>query len=291
MKRWRILPVCCFSLVLAHFAALPAHAQDALLVVAHGSRHAEWNERVIRLVNQVDWPGPKGVAFLMDAPPDHALDHVATQLDQNEPAPRRIIVVPLLVSSFSGHYEEIRYYIGLRKEAPEHTHYSPLKTRAELVLTPGMDDHPIVSQILLDQVKPLSKEPTSESLVLVAHGPNEDEENVRWLERLGHHAERLGKSLNFRRVEAVTLRDDAPKPVRDAATERLRAAVRTAAADSRVLVVPVLISVGQIQRQIHERLQGLDYVMSENGLTDHPLAAAWIKQRAEQIGGNAVAGK
>lgn len=291
MKRWSSFVVGWFVIVLVHFAALPAKAQDALLVVAHGSRQAEWNERVIRLVNQVDWPGPKGVAFLMDAPPDHALDRVAAQLDQAEPAPRRIIVVPLLVSSFSGHYEEIRYYLGQRKEAPAHTHYSPLKTRAELVLAPAMDDHPLVSQILLDLVKRLSKDPIRESVILVAHGPNDDEENERWLERLRHHAERIRKELNLRRIDVVTLRDDAPKPVRDAATEMLRTVVRTASADTHVLVVPVLISVGQIQRQIHERLEGLVYVMSESGLAEHPLAAAWIKQQADQIRGTVAVGK
>ncbi|MFQ5776374.1 MAG: sirohydrochlorin chelatase [Terriglobia bacterium] len=260
--------------------AVPARPQDALLVVAHGSRSPEWNERVVDLVSQVRWGGPVGVAFLMQAPPERALDQVAVQLDQT--GVDRIIVVPLLVSSFSGHYEEIRYYVGQREDAPGHVNYAPLKTQAELVLTSGMDDHPLISQILLDQIKHLSTESANETVVLVAHGPNEEEDNQRWVERLTRHGERIREALRLRRVEVMTLRDDAPKPVRNAATEQLRGTIERAAAAGRVLVVPVLISVGYLQRQIHERLEGLDYVMSERGLSDHPLAAEWIRQQALQ---------
>ncbi len=268
-------------------ASVPARGEDALLVVAHGARHGEWNQRVARLVEQVNWPGPVGVAFLMEAPPEHALDTVAARLDQA--GVERIVVVPLLLSSFSGHYEELRYYVGQRAEPPEHVHYAPLHTRAKLVLTPAMDDHPLVSQILADQVRPLIAEPSRESVVLVAHGPNEEDDNQRWLERLGRHARPLRETYGFQRVEVVTLRDDAPKAVRDAATEHLRATVQAAAADSRVLVVPVLISVGRIQQQIRERLQGLDYVMSESGLAEHPLAAEWVLQQALEVRATAAA--
>lgn len=272
---WLLLAVAIFS------TTVPAQPSDALLVVAHGARTPGWNDRVIRAVDQIDWPGPKGVAFLMVSPPEYALDKVVTRLD--EAGVSRIIVVPLLVSSFSGHYEEIRYYVGQRKDPPEHVHYDPLKTKAKLVLTPAMDNHPLVSQILIEQVRPLVNAGSRESLILVAHGPNEDDENARWLKCLRPHADRLQRAYRFRGVEVVTLRDDAPKPVRDAATEHLRAVVRAAAADSRVVVVPVLISVGHIQRQIQERLQGLEYVMSESGLADHPLMGEWIRQQAQQF--------
>jgi sirohydrochlorin ferrochelatase len=268
-------------------ATLTAAAQDALLIVAHGARQPEWNERVIRLAEKVDWPGPVGVAFLMNAAPEHRLDRVAARLDAT--GAERIIVLPLLVSSFSGHYEEIRYYVGERSEAPHHAHYQPLRTRAQLVLAPAMDDHEVITRILADQVRAISVNPAEESLVLVAHGPNEDSDNRLWLERLGHHAERLQKQFGFRHIETITLRDDAPKLVRDAATEHLRAVVSRFGQDSRVLVLPVLISVGQIQKQIHERLAGLNYTMSEAGLAEHPLAAEWVRQQAASLASRTAA--
>lgn len=267
------------------------------MVVAHGSRDTNWNSRVIQTVERLDWAGPKGVAFLTGKPPEHALPRVAAQLDQ--PNVRQIIVVPLLISSFSDHYEEIRYFVGQRADIPghddapsspghpdktqEHASAAPLKTKAKLLLTPAMDSHPLLSRILADQVKPLVKDAHNGSLVLVAHGPNEDAENERWLEHLRAHAKRLQEQLGFRRAAEVTLRDDAPAQIHNAATEQLRATVKGAAADSRVVLLPVLISVGHLQKEIRERLSGLDYVIAEGGLASHSLTAEWIRQQGEQF--------
>ncbi len=107
-----------YGVCLAAAAALGADtSRTALMVVAHGSREAGWNERVIKSVEAIPWDGPKGVAFLTSLSPEHALKNVAAQLDQ--PGVERIVMVPLLVSSYSGHYEEVRYYAGQRAEMPE----------------------------------------------------------------------------------------------------------------------------------------------------------------------------
>jgi len=279
------------------FAGTESGNRTALLVVAHGSRDTNWNARVIETVERLDWPGPKGVAFLTGKPPEHALPRVASQLDQS--AVRRIAVIPLLISSFSDHYEEIRYYVGQRSDMPghaeepaprvksaaaqEHQDASPLKTKAKLLLTPAMDSHPLLTRILSDQVTALVKEARSESLVLVAHGPNDEAENERWLEHLRIHARRLQEQFGFRRVTALTLRDDAPAPIRNAATEQLRSTVTNAGADSRVLVLPVLISVGPLQKEIRERLNGVNYVMTEGGVATHPLTVEWISQQGKHV--------
>lgn len=267
--------------LLVSVAPAVAQEQEALLVIAHGARQAEWNDRVLRLVEKVTWPGPVGVAFLMNAPEGHDLNEVVQKLDEREPG--RIVVLPLMVSSYGEHYEEIRYYVGARKEKPEHAHHEPFRTKAKLVLTPAMDEHEVISRILTEQARAMSREAAKESLVLVAHGPTDEDFNHQWMAKLGQHAERVRRGLGFRRVEVVTLRDDAPKPVRDAATAQLRAIVSKAGQDSRVLVLPVLVSVGFIQQQIRERLDGLDYQMTDTGIADHPLAADWIRQQARAV--------
>jgi sirohydrochlorin cobaltochelatase len=287
----RFINSCAWLLMMAIFATVAAAAdvsQTALMVVAHGSRDAGWNNRVIQTVEKLDWAGPKAVAFLTSQSPEHELKQVAAQLDQ--PGIKQIVVVPLLVSSFSGHYEEIRYYAGQRKELPheaeeesDHEQAAPLKTKSPLLLTVAMDGHQFISRILADEIKPFVKEAGMQSVVLVAHGPNEDSENERWLTHLRAHAERIKEQFGFRRVEVATLRDDAPKPIRDAATERLRATVRAASAESRVLVLPVLISVGHIQKEIQKRLDGLEFTMVEGGLANHPLAAEWVRTQAAQM--------
>ena len=60
----------------------------------------------------------------------------------------------------------------------------------------------------------------------------------------------------------------------------LRGRVLSASAEGRVLVVPVLVSVGNIQKQIRERLAGLDYTMAEFGIASQPEAEKWIRAQA-----------
>ncbi|MBI3279956.1 MAG: hypothetical protein HYZ57_08965 [Acidobacteria bacterium] len=223
-------------------------AADALLVVAHGSRRPGWNDRVVKLVDQLQWPGAAGVAFLTTDDPASALPAVAARLDSTGAS--RIVIVPLFVSSFSEHYEELRYYSGAAASAPEHAHGEPLKTKARLVLKPAMDDHALIGSVLAEAARELSSEPSSETVILVAHGPNGDADNERWLACLRVQAERLVKAQGYRGADVVTLRDDAAPAVRQAATEQLRATVQKAAARGKALVVPVLVSVGHIQGEI-----------------------------------------
>ena len=69
---------------------------NALLVVAHGSSTGAWNDQVVSVVNQVDWPGPKAVAFLTPRSPEESLANAAARLDQ--PGVGQIVIVPLMVS-------------------------------------------------------------------------------------------------------------------------------------------------------------------------------------------------
>jgi sirohydrochlorin cobaltochelatase len=269
----------------AAFCALtsfPVSAQtpddDALLVIAHGARAEGWNERVIQMMEKVDWAGPKGVAFLTPRTPNQDLVKVAERLDKA--GAKRIVIVPLLVSSFSDHYEEIRYYGRDRKDAPDHFTHEPLATRAQIVVTPAMDSDRLLGRILADQIHSVSKDPKNESVMLVAHGPNDDADNEKWLACLKVQAAYLQWARGFRRVDAATIRDDAPKPVKDAAVAVLRERVKSYGADSKVLIQPVLISTGHVQAEIAALLKGMDFTMSTSGVAAHSLTPEWIRQQA-----------
>lgn len=278
--RWilRMTAAVALCALLNPLANAQASADDALLVIAHGARVEGWNERVIRMMDKVEWTGPKGVAFLSPRTADQKLQNVAERLDKT--GAKRIVIVPLLVSSFSDHYEEIRYYGRDRQDAPDHYTHEPLKTRAELLVTPAMDADRLLGKILADQVRSASKDSKHESLILVAHGPNDETNNERWLACLKVQAAYLQWAHGFRRVDAATIRDDAPKPVKDAAVARLRDQVKSYGADTSVLIQPVLISVGHVQAEIAELLKGLNYTISASGAATHPLTPEWIRQQA-----------
>jgi hypothetical protein len=49
----------------------------------------------------------------------------------------------------------------------------------------------------------------------------------------------------------------------------------------RVLIVPLLLSYGGIEAGIRKRLNGLDYVMAEQGLMPDDRIARWVLETAQ----------
>jgi hypothetical protein len=160
---------------------------------------------------------------------------------------------------------------------------TPVKSTVPIRMTPALNDHPIVASVLASRARAISSNPTQEALVIVAHGPNEEEDNRRWLADMESLAARVGQSEKFASLEYLTLRDDAPKPVRDAATEQLRGIVqRELSAGRRVLIVPLLISFGGIERGLRERLEGLSYTMAEAALMPDDRLGTWVLAMSER---------
>jgi CbiX protein len=154
---------------------------------------------------------------------------------------------------------------------------TPVETSLPVRMTPALNDHPVVAEILTTRARSISRSSADEAVVIVAHGPVADEENRKWLADMGALAQRVGKDGQFASVDYLTLRDDAPKPVRDAATAELREIVTKRLGEQRrVLIVPLLISFGGIERGLRERLEGLTYSMPDSGLVPDDRLVAWV---------------
>jgi sirohydrochlorin ferrochelatase len=304
MSMIRILPLLLFAVVIARTAS----ADPGILLLAHGGS-AEWNARVTELVAKVDRTRPTEVAFGMAtrATIQSAIDKLVAR------GVTDIVAVPLFVSSWSTVITSTEYLLGLRAEAPAalaayakmnhappagasgtattghagHTTAAvgttPVKSPVRIRMTPALNDHPIVADVLTSRARAISRNPAQEALVIVAHGPNEEEDNRRWLADMRSLAARVGQAERFASIEQLTLRDDAPEPVRDAATEQLRGIVRRElSAGRRVLIVPLLISFGGIERGLRERLDGVSFTMAEAALMPDDRLAAWVLAMAER---------
>ena len=285
-------------------AVRPSHADSGILLLAHGGS-AEWNARVTDLAARVDAHKPTEVAFGMAsrATMQAAVDRLAAR------GVTEIVAVPLFVSSWSSVITSTGYLLGARAEAPaalalyarmDHgqptagaatdghgthapaTGTTPVSSSLPIRMTPALNDHPIVAEILASRARSISQSPTTEAVVLVAHGPNEDDDNRRWLADLASLAGRIRQTERFASIDYLTVRDDAPKSVRDRATAELRDLVGRRSRDGRrVLIVPVLVSFGGIDRGVRERLQGLTYVMSDNGLVPDDRLVSWVLAMAD----------
>ena len=296
--------------VLVLFAILiarTAFADHGILLLAHGGS-AEWNGRVTELADKLNAARPTEVAFGMAARAaiQGAIDRLVAR------GVTEIVAVPLFVSSWSSVITSTEFLLGLRSQAPaalvsyakmnhapagasptastgHEAHApaadgtSPVRSPVPIRMTPALNDHSIVADILTSRARAISRDQAGEALIVVAHGPNEDEDNARWLADMRSLAGRIGQTERFASIEYLTLRDDAPQPVRDAATAQLRGLVqRELSAGRRVLIVPLLISFGGIEKGLRERLNGLAYTLAEAALMPDDRIAAWVLAMAER---------
>lgn len=288
----------------AQHADGPASAGSGpgILIMAHGGK-ANWNEAVADLTRQVDRTLPAEVAFGMAtrANLQRGVDALVAR------GVKEIIAVPLFISSHSSVITATQYLLGLRAEAPPelalyakmgHDHgahsggdsestadpASPVRAPVPIRMTAALDRHPLISVILLTRSQSISQDPAREVVIVVAHGPVSDEDNAKWLADMAALVEHMRGASAFKRIEYLTVRDDAPEPVRAEATAELRAVVERASSEGyRPLIVPLLISYGGIEAGIRKRLEGLSYVMSPQGLLPDARLAQWVLSVAREL--------
>lgn len=262
----------------------PATGADpaGVVLIAHGSNET-WNARVHAVVEQVRRTLPAEPAFLMGIPdqtPQQAYDKlVASGVEQ-------VVVVPLFVSSFSGHAEQVRFVGGLRDDYPhaEHMKLTQISGPAPIAGVAGaMDDHPIVADILADRARALSRDPAHEALVIVAHGPNADDDAARWHDTIDRLGKQILAEVPFAVVDVRLLRDDAPKPVKDKALAELRESVSTLGARHRVIVIPLLVAPGRVADQIPGVLEGLEFAWEGRTLLPDDRMADWVVAQAQDV--------
>jgi sirohydrochlorin ferrochelatase len=284
-----------------HSQAIPS-AQTSILLLAHGGSQA-WNDNVLALAARINREQPVEVAFGMAtrANIQHAVDALIGR------GASEIVAVPLFVSSHSSVVTSTEYLLGLRAEAPpdlakfatmshgpgghsahtaravdHHAHASegtrPVQSTVPIRMTSALDSNPVLAAILVDRARAISSEPSREAVVLVAHGPVTDTENEKWLANLGQLAQAIQRKADYASVDYLTVRDDAPAPIRDAATAEFRALVeKHRQSGFRVLIVPVVLSFGGIEAGIRKRLEGLEFTMTPQAIIPDDRLVDWVR--------------
>jgi sirohydrochlorin cobaltochelatase len=257
------------------------------IVVAHGG-DSVWNGLVKQGVAMVQRTGPIEVSFLMgpEAQRTRFQDAVSRLLNQGA---KEIAVVPLLVSSHSGHYEQVRYLSRLTDSLDavmhEHLHHGGIDRAPEGVpirVRAALDDSPELARVLTHRAKEAEPQPAGKALMLVGHGPNSAEDYASWMKNLRVVADSVKKWSGFRDVRVELVREDAPAHVRAEAVHRLRELISMQAelTGGPVTVIPILVSKGGISRsRVMQDLAGLPFKYSGDAIMPHPAIAEWIARR------------
>jgi len=272
-----------FSLVfLSSFLPRPAAAESeaAVLVMAHGGTET-WNKSVKKAVKAAQLPYPSRVFFGMgDSPSDQRLlQDIVTEFEND--GAHTIYVVPLLVSSYSEVARQWKYLLGVDVQPGfMNNPLFPVTKHSTIRFGEPLNDSAVVVEILLDRAHEISTNPAKETVIIVAHGPNDNSDNARWNEIMQNVAGRLKERGGYQNVEGITLRDDAPNSVREQAVAHLRDRVKAAGeAGSRALVVTMLIASGGIEHKISLELRGLTYAFNTKTLLPDSRISEWIRSQ------------
>jgi sirohydrochlorin ferrochelatase len=276
--------------------AAPARAQEAagddfgILVMAHGG-NAAWNAEVEAMLAPLGRELRLETAFGMADPV--RLQAAVQRLEAR--GARRIGVVRLFISgdSFRERTEQI---LGLRpgappRPAPDATAHAGhaghdmslwrIETNSRFALSAdGLADAAEVGAVLAARVRALSHNPASESVLIIAHGPEDDAENARWIAQISQRAEAVRAAGPFRRVEVQTLREDWPEK-RAESEARIRAFVTAAAENGgTAIVIPYRVAgFGPYARV----LEGLTYAADRRGLLPSEEVAIWVRRQAAAL--------
>lgn len=277
------------ALTISCIPLVAGQTQTGLLIVAHGAG-AEWNARVRETVAQVQWlNGPVAVAFLM-GPEAGTAGWEAGLTSLVKAGAKEVVAVPLMVSTHGSHVRQIEYYAGLRATLPAELaayggHGAPHAVPpVPIRVTPALDAAPELGVALAERWRSLEPRDRERPVVLVAHGPSDDEEARAWVRNLASAASVLPLAGLKQPVEVALLRDDAAAPVRAAAVAdmRRRIAALSAEAGDSVVVLPVLISSGPIiDVTIPGDLKGMPVRYSRAPLAPLAPLARWIERIAE----------
>lgn len=240
----------------------------------------DWEDTVLNLTVEASTkiPYPLEVAFGM-------WDHDNFQKAVTHLGHQKVCfleIIPLFISDHSDVIRAQKYQFHLSETNPLPFELKRVELPSSIQMVryqSALNDDQTLSQIIQKRALEMSQNSQQEELILVAHGPNGDEDDLLWLRDLNTHSNRI--QIPFSKIHVVTLRDDAPEPIQEKKTQELRGYVQGALSQGKTpLLLPVLIAPGGIEDGIKERLQSLQYRFSNHMIAPDPLLIEWLIERA-----------
>ncbi len=175
-----------------------------------------------------------------------------------------------------------KYVFSLGEEAT-YLEVPVVESDARFVMAKPFADHGLITEILYDHVKEVSKNPANEIVIIVGHGPEDSEDNEPDLEVLGAHVERIKAEDEFADVRIINLQDDAIPPIRKSNVKRLRRWIQKADDSGQdVIVVAIAAASHGVQAHIRNDLRGLNYTFADKGMSEHPKYVEWLASAIDE---------
>ena len=301
-----------FTFLLIQLGAVAAQ-ETGVLIMAHGGSE-EWNEYVKEAAESLH--DQYEIEFAWGMANAVTLQQGVKALENKGVS--EIIAVPLFISSYSPIIRQTEYLFGKRDSLADrpmplmhhadhyakmfdvevdsskfrHGMYFPselpqISKKATIEMTHALDSHDVAAEILRDRILAMSEDPSNETVLLVAHGPNSEADNEMWVHNIENLIQKIQANQQtqtgeaFKQVFGTTVRDDAHEPVFNQAKANLRMLVRQADMSGDVIVVPLFLSSGGREHAVAERLEGLNFKWSGETLLPHDLLSEFLMNSVE----------
>lgn len=259
----------------ASAAFLKPNSQNmGVVILSHGSDQI-WNEELSSALLPLATEYDIEISFNMGDP--RLLQDAVNRLESRG---KNIILIYRLFGLKSSFADSIKEMIGASQEretlhknhhqSEGHSCQSRIRSGSRLETIGGLEDHPLLADVLLERALSLSHGvPENETVLLVAHGAGADDEDQHWqalLTSLGQEMQRRA-ARPFANVMGLTLREDWPEK-RKEALARIEEVVRQARTrGQRVVAVEARINgPGPTQRLLGH----LEIPINDDGLVPHP---------------------
>lgn len=212
-----------------------------------------------------------GMAMMMSSQIQSAVD------DLTDRGASTIILVPTALTENNSLTRHWKYIFSMYDEA-SYLEVPQVQSDAKFVMANHIDDHPLVTDIMLDYTLEKSVNQENEVVIIVGHGPEDIEDNVVDLEILQAHVDRFKERTDFADVKIINLQDDALPPIRKSNVKKLRRWINAAKRRDQDVIVTVAASASfGVQQHVEEDLRGLEYAFADKGFNEHPKYIEWIE--------------
>ncbi len=265
----------------AHLPITPENL--GVVFMPHGANY-NWNRRMMDAIGSHQLRYIIEPAFGMGDP--FLMERAVRKLEQRG---ARAIVVVRVFSLESSFREVTEYVLGLQERLGHAghghgNHGKPpqrIRTSCALFTLGGVEASPLFAEALLDRALEVSKEPKKETIILLAHGTDDEEANKHWennLAIIASHMQTVAhlKARHFRDIQFATWREDWPE-LREKAIHNIRAMVQRASEDGgTAIVIPARTTRGGREE---DWLEGLSYVYNGKGFAPHPMFERWVDEQ------------
>lgn len=277
MRRYLFCLGVLFLAILCPSSAFSAPEKKAgILILARGNdppgEVSLWDKSVMDAVEPIQKQYDTELVFGEDR---NKLQDAVNRLESR--GAERILAIPLYISFHSPVVQILEYLLGITSEPPQmQREEQPITIKADLHLCHAMEHHPFAAEILLERTVEISRAPSKEIVVLVAHGPTTEKAETLWLRSMWTLSSYVKEKGGFKDATVATIMFGAAPEIKDKANKEFRELVEEKGKEGDVLVMPCVLAPGGIEDKVKDQLKGLKFRFGKPYLP-HPNVTKWLR--------------